>query len=1048
MPQSIEQLVYISFSTLESKMLASTKMPQAVQQIFEQSIVHPYLNNPAFSGLKMSAAYLHQIESNALLFGWLYCDEVDQDSEELIARFICYYSTQSLDGEQLELIFKCLEKGPATPFKGWATLNVLGPVVLPDSGDYEPTRPGVAIPSRIRAKTRLLLYKQKLLHCFVPSEELIDDLDSPGIQTEFVDPSSVIEEYSHLASTSVTLANKYALLIGVSNQHLGIRTIPGVEQDVETLQKVLADPLIGNFSEVSVLLNPDSPTMAERIESFLNHCPADSMAIIYFSGYGILDRQGTLCLSTGSSRRNEQGKIIRSTFVATDFLAAVMRDGVPQQKILILDICFSTEEIDNDAGRQQTLDLARQQLGASGHTILVSSTAKGDVGSQKGFRPSVYTFYLVEGLATGIADKNGDGLITLEELHTYAKHKAKVTSPALSPALYGEISEKQRVIAMAPVNNPKLRYRREVERLAQNGSISLVNELMLNSIQKMLNLSPKDATKIEVEVFKPYKDYQLKLRQFALKYLNQFYQENRDNINARSEVLSLQNSLGLTDKDIEKIKAEVFYQFNEIQSSDPVLSPLITEGEIQVLQVSLRSQLSYLFRASLQLSTVKGYLNRCLISLSKIKFQDKFFSQVRNFLESKLLFQNKASAWMGGLSRTPLPRSSLSNQKDSSWSFRWRLGGLSLGLIFALMGFCLLSLALWNARQKQAQQMTVQELENFVRQQKYDRCFTLSPSLSQGFSRLTVVQSLLEQCKAGLPWQKASLQTVSTSSSEVQAIAFRPNSQILAGGSDDGKIRLWDVEKQGLIQTLNGHLSRVWSIAFSQDGRLLASGSSDKTVNLWSLSTNKRLHSFKDHKATVWATTFVSDGRLLASGSEDGTIKLWNVLKGTLDRTINPKVGAIRALAAGVDGKTLYSGGADKAITAWDVDTGKPRLKLQTYGDRVIALAVNKDETLLASGSVDKTITVWNLRNGTLLRTIAKNDASIQNLAFSADNRTLAGNVGGTIRIWDIQTGQFIWKFADLPSKVTAMDFGRNGQTVAIARQDKVLNLLQPEGSR
>jgi WD40 repeat protein len=1044
MPQSIEQLVYTSFSTLESKMLASTKMPQAVQQIFEQSIVHPYLNDPALDGLKMSAAYLHQMESDALLFGWLYCDEVAQDSEELIARFICYYSTQPLDGNQLDLIFKCLEKGPATPFKGWATLNVLGPVVLPDSADYEPTRPGVIIPSRIRAKTRLLLYKQKLLHCFVPSEAVNDDLDPQGLPTELMNSNSEVEQRPRLASTSATLMSRHALLIGVSNQHLGMRTLPGVEQDIETLNKVLVDPLIGNFAEVSILLNPDSPIMAEKIENFLTNCPADSMAIIYFSGYGILDSQGTLCLSTGSSRRNEQGKIIRSTFVATDFLSAVMQNGSSRHKTLILDICFSTEDVQHDTVRQQTLDLARQKLGGSGHTILVSSMAKGDVGSQKGFRPSVYTFYLVEGLATGIADKNGDGFITLEELHAYAKHKTRVTSPALSPSLYGEMETKRQVIAMAPVNNPKLRYRREVERLAQNGSISLVNELILNDIQKMLNLSPKDAAKIKLEVLKPHKDYQLKLRQFALKYLNQFYQKNRDKINVSSEVLKLQNSLGLTDKSTAKIKEEVFCRFNEIQFSNPILSPLMTEGAVQTWQSYLRLQLNYLIRNLPRLPAAEEY-NRCLVYLSRIRFQHNFFARVQNLLKKESILISKKRLLV---QITSFFRSPLSTPKKSSWSFRWRLGLLSLGLIFVLLGLYLVSLTLLNSRQKQEQQKTIQELENFVQQQKYDRCEAFSQSLSQELSRLNPIQSLLEQCKTGLRWQKAIIKPISTSSSKVWAIAFRPDSQILAGGSDDGKIRLWDAEKQKLSRTLNGHLSRIWSVAFSQDGRLLASGSSDKTVNLWSLSTDKLLYSFKGHRDTVWSTVFVSDERLLASGSEDGTIKIWDVSKGILARTINPKAGAIRAMAAGVDGKTLYSGGSDKAITAWDVNTGKPKFKLQTYSDRVIALAVNKEGTMLACGSVDKIITIWNLRNGTLLRTITKNDASIQNLAFSLDNRTLASNVGGTIQIWDIKTGQFIWKFSDLSSPVTAMDFGRNGQTLAIARQDKLLNLLQPESSR
>ena len=89
------------------------------------------------------------------------------------------------------------------------------------------------------------------------------------------------------------------------------------------------------------------------------------------------------------------------------------------------------------------------------------------------------------------------------------------------------------------------------------------------------------------------------------------------------------------------------------------------------------------------------------------------------------------------------------------------------------------------------------------------------------------------------------------------------------------------------VTTLKGHSDNVNYVAFSPDGQILASGSGDKTIKLWQVSTGKEIHTLNGHSAWVNFVAFSPDRQILASGSDDKTIKLWQVSTGKEIRTLN-----------------------------------------------------------------------------------------------------------------------------------------------------------------
>ncbi|OCK72773.1 WD40 repeat-like protein, partial [Lepidopterella palustris CBS 459.81] len=117
-------------------------------------------------------------------------------------------------------------------------------------------------------------------------------------------------------------------------------------------------------------------------------------------------------------------------------------------------------------------------------------------------------------------------------------------------------------------------------------------------------------------------------------------------------------------------------------------------------------------------------------------------------------------------------------------------------------------------------------------------------------------------------------------------VTISSDGQLVASGSVDRTVRLWDATTGEVRATLQGHSNAVESVAISADGQLVASGSQDGTVRLWDAATGAVRATHQGHSHAVESVAVSADGRLVASGSSDGTVKLWNLATRAAEATL------------------------------------------------------------------------------------------------------------------------------------------------------------------
>ena len=283
------------------------------------------------------------------------------------------------------------------------------------------------------------------------------------------------------------------------------------------------------------------------------------------------------------------------------------------------------------------------------------------------------------------------------------------------------------------------------------------------------------------------------------------------------------------------------------------------------------------------------------------------------------------------------------------------------------------------------------------------------------------------------------------------SVAFSQDGEMLASGSADGSVRVWDMKTGFIFRTFYQHSSSVISVAFSQDGKMLASGSRDGGIRLYDIETGTVRSSGHGQFSDVNSVAFSPDAKTLASGGEDGTVRLWNLekdaIQGTriLHRGVHHNI--VYSVAFSPDGKVLASGSSSGGIDLWDARTGGHQHTFTgDHGSSHHVFSSAASVTFSPDGKTLATIPffasnrilLWDVETRTLRHTFNAGNMSIgsagHNLVFTADGKKLVSSGNGGIHLFDLETNSLRYSltgYARRAQTTYRVAYSPDGKTIA-----------------
>jgi WD40 repeat protein len=293
--------------------------------------------------------------------------------------------------------------------------------------------------------------------------------------------------------------------------------------------------------------------------------------------------------------------------------------------------------------------------------------------------------------------------------------------------------------------------------------------------------------------------------------------------------------------------------------------------------------------------------------------------------------------------------------------------------------------------------------------------------------------------------------TIGDGSCKLLDISFSPDGQILAV-ADEWDVALWSLSNSKLRELTQlaelreltqladqGIFYNPETVSFSPNDLLLASTNVRGTVKLWKLNSDE-VQTFQGRN--VRAVSFSPDGQLLACATWD-TLELWS-LDGIIQKTFIKQRGLnIKSVCFSPNGQRLAAV-SWKSVCLWSLDNSEPQIYEHSY--TLNNVSFSPDGQMFASASSDGTIKLWNL-DGDELQTFRGHRAEINKVSFSPDSQVLASaGQDGTVRLWSLKSKK-LPTLRGHSKGINKISFSPDGKMLASASNDGTVRLWSIDGT-
>jgi WD40 repeat protein len=231
----------------------------------------------------------------------------------------------------------------------------------------------------------------------------------------------------------------------------------------------------------------------------------------------------------------------------------------------------------------------------------------------------------------------------------------------------------------------------------------------------------------------------------------------------------------------------------------------------------------------------------------------------------------------------------------------------------------------------------------------------------------------------------------------VNGVVFEADARALLSTGENDTVGRWDVrtgQRRGFL-SLRSKMP-MQTLALSPDGRWLLSGSDDGLVRMWDVEQVVKSNIHMD----MWDMETMATREIRVAAETEAAGEPRAVV-----RELRGHTHQVRTLVYSPDGHWLASGGDDRNVWIWDADTGAPLRCLTGHQETIRSLAFSCDSRWLASGSEDATVRVWNVSSGQQRLTLTGHSAKVVSVAFSPDARRIISNGYREQRVWDAESG-------------------------------------------